>query len=315
MRQRALATGLVSEVVPDAKLEEAAQPYIDDMLATSPIGLRMTKDGLNQAINALEPGSGDGDREPQPADVRAIARFRRGPARVPREAAPDLLERVTWQDGRRCGIVGARNKETRTPRERAMKLTPQQIESFHREGWLFLPELFSEEEVAVLRHEAVSIYDSKRPEVWCETSGAPRTAFAAHTYNEAFRLLGAHPRLIEPVEQLLGETALHASVQDQREGGVRRRGLAVAPGLRHLEARRRHAGAARHEHSRLPRRGHAHQRAADADPRAASTRATSRPRTTRRPPRIRCGRWTRPRSRGWSPKAASSRRSASPAAS
>jgi enoyl-CoA hydratase/carnithine racemase len=49
---RALATGLVSEVVPDAKLEEAAQPYIDDMLATSPIGLRMTKDGLNQAINA-----------------------------------------------------------------------------------------------------------------------------------------------------------------------------------------------------------------------------------------------------------------------
>jgi enoyl-CoA hydratase/carnithine racemase len=49
---RALATGLVSEVVPDARLEEAAQPYIDDMLATSPIGLRMTKDGLNQAINA-----------------------------------------------------------------------------------------------------------------------------------------------------------------------------------------------------------------------------------------------------------------------
>jgi enoyl-CoA hydratase/carnithine racemase len=49
---RALATGLVSEVVPDAKLEEAAQSYIDDMLATSPIGLRMTKDGLNQAINA-----------------------------------------------------------------------------------------------------------------------------------------------------------------------------------------------------------------------------------------------------------------------
>jgi ectoine hydroxylase len=86
-----------------------------------------------------------------------------------------------------------------------MKLTPQQIESFHREGWLFLPELFTEEEVAVLRHEAVSIYDSKRPEVWREKSGAPRTAFAAHTYNEAFRLLGAHPRLIKPVEQVFGE--------------------------------------------------------------------------------------------------------------
>lgn len=49
---RALATGLVSEVVPDSQLEAAAQPYIDEMLATSPIGLRLTKDGLNQAIDA-----------------------------------------------------------------------------------------------------------------------------------------------------------------------------------------------------------------------------------------------------------------------
>jgi ectoine hydroxylase len=33
-----------------------------------------------------------------------------------------------------------------------MKLTQQQIESFHTEGWLFLPELFSPEEVALLRN-------------------------------------------------------------------------------------------------------------------------------------------------------------------
>jgi L-proline 4-hydroxylase len=32
-----------------------------------------------------------------------------------------------------------------------------------------------------------------------------RTAFAAHTYNEAFHLLGSHPRLIRPVEQVFGE--------------------------------------------------------------------------------------------------------------
>ena len=50
--QRALATGLVSEVVPDAGLEAAAQPYIDDMLAASPMGLRLTKEGLNLAIDA-----------------------------------------------------------------------------------------------------------------------------------------------------------------------------------------------------------------------------------------------------------------------
>ena len=32
-----------------------------------------------------------------------------------------------------------------------MKLTPEQIEFFNREGWLFLPELFSPEEVDLSR--------------------------------------------------------------------------------------------------------------------------------------------------------------------
>src|ERR1700752_2568496 len=82
--------------------------------------------------------------------------------------------------------------------EENMKLTPQQVEYFHREGWLFLPELFTPEEVALLAREALNIYDTQRPEVWREKSGAPRTAFAAHLYNEAFGILGAHPRMINP---------------------------------------------------------------------------------------------------------------------
>lgn len=49
---RALATGLVSEVVPDDSLEAAARPYVEDMLAASPMGLRMTKEGLNLAVDA-----------------------------------------------------------------------------------------------------------------------------------------------------------------------------------------------------------------------------------------------------------------------
>src|SRR5437764_6658807 len=87
----------------------------------------------------------------------------------------------------------------------AVLLTPQQLKAFDEEGYLFLPDCFSNEEVAVLRHEAEAIYRSDRQEVWREKSGAPRTAFAARTYNEGFRLLGSHPRLIEPVEQLFGE--------------------------------------------------------------------------------------------------------------
>ena len=86
-----------------------------------------------------------------------------------------------------------------------MALSKQQLQQFDKEGYLFLPDLFSAEEIAVLRREAEAIFRTDRKEIWREKSGSPRTAFAAHTYNEAFRLLGAHPRLIRPVEQVFGE--------------------------------------------------------------------------------------------------------------
>ncbi len=85
-----------------------------------------------------------------------------------------------------------------------MRLTSAQLDAFRKDGYLFLPGRFQEEEVAPLRTEAHRIYGLDRPEVWRESSGAARTAFAAHTYSEPFRLLGAHPRLIEPVMQILG---------------------------------------------------------------------------------------------------------------
>ena len=86
-----------------------------------------------------------------------------------------------------------------------MRLTHGQIKTFDEQGYVFFPNCFSEEEVAVLRSEADSILRSDRQEVWREKTGAPRTAFAAHTYNEAFRLMAHHPRLVEPLQQLFGE--------------------------------------------------------------------------------------------------------------
>lgn len=84
-------------------------------------------------------------------------------------------------------------------------LTEDQIRQFHTEGYLFLPETFSVEEVACLRADAEAIYAQERPEVWRERSGVPRTAFAAHLYNEGFGLLAHHPAMIEPIEQIFGE--------------------------------------------------------------------------------------------------------------
>jgi enoyl-CoA hydratase/carnithine racemase len=46
---RALATGLVSEVVDDDQLERAARTLVEDLLATSPMGLRKTKEVMTRA--------------------------------------------------------------------------------------------------------------------------------------------------------------------------------------------------------------------------------------------------------------------------
>jgi ectoine hydroxylase len=85
-----------------------------------------------------------------------------------------------------------------------VQLSDQEIARFEEEGYLFLPGRFSQEEAGLLKREAERVYALEREEVWRESSGVARTAFAAHTYNEGFRRLGAHPRLIEPVMQLVG---------------------------------------------------------------------------------------------------------------
>ena len=91
-----------------------------------------------------------------------------------------------------------------------MQLSEQQLNEFDEKGYAFFPSLFSPDEAALLKTEADAVYASDRKEVWRESSGVARTAFAAHTYNEAFRRLGAHPRLIKPVEQLLnGPVYMH----------------------------------------------------------------------------------------------------------
>jgi ectoine hydroxylase len=91
-----------------------------------------------------------------------------------------------------------------------MELSQAQIDAFHELGYLFLPERFTPSEIAPLRTEADRIFAQDREEVWRETNGAARTAFAAHTYSEPFRRLGAHPRLVVPVMQLLdGKVYMH----------------------------------------------------------------------------------------------------------
>jgi enoyl-CoA hydratase len=50
--RRALALGLVSRVVPDAELEGAAREIVAELLRTSPLGLRLSKECLNASLDA-----------------------------------------------------------------------------------------------------------------------------------------------------------------------------------------------------------------------------------------------------------------------
>ena len=54
--QRALRIGLVNDVVPEDKLVDTARELVQEMLTMSPVGLRLTKDGLcaAQEVGSLE---------------------------------------------------------------------------------------------------------------------------------------------------------------------------------------------------------------------------------------------------------------------
>jgi enoyl-CoA hydratase len=54
--ERARELGLVSTVVPDAQLEDEARALVKDLLATTPLGLRLSKECLNASLdmNSME---------------------------------------------------------------------------------------------------------------------------------------------------------------------------------------------------------------------------------------------------------------------
>jgi len=87
-----------------------------------------------------------------------------------------------------------------------MKLTDTQLQSFERDGYLFLPSHFTPVEIKTLSDEVPALYAQHRPEnVREKGSDAVRTNFAAHLYSAPFARLARHPRMVEPVMQLFGE--------------------------------------------------------------------------------------------------------------
>ena len=87
-----------------------------------------------------------------------------------------------------------------------MQLSPEQIKTFERDGYLFFPGHFTPAEVALMNAEVPQLYARREAyNVREKDSDAVRTNFAAHMVSAPFARLARHPRMIKPVEQLLGD--------------------------------------------------------------------------------------------------------------
>jgi ectoine hydroxylase len=87
-----------------------------------------------------------------------------------------------------------------------MKLTPEEVARFERDGYLFFPGLFTSQETKVLTDAVPALYSRRDAfNVREKDSDAVRTNFAAHLISAPFARLARHPRMVLPVQQLFGE--------------------------------------------------------------------------------------------------------------
>jgi ectoine hydroxylase len=87
-----------------------------------------------------------------------------------------------------------------------MKLSPDQLAQFDRDGYLFFPGQFSAAETKTLIDAVPALYDRREAyNVREKGKDAVRTNFAAHMVSEPFARLARHPRMVQPVEDLFGE--------------------------------------------------------------------------------------------------------------
>ena len=87
-----------------------------------------------------------------------------------------------------------------------MKLSTEQRAAFDRDGYLFFTGLFSAAEMQSMLDAVPELYSRRAAyNVREKGSDAVRTNFAGHLVSEPFARLARHPRMVEPVQELLGE--------------------------------------------------------------------------------------------------------------
>lgn len=87
-----------------------------------------------------------------------------------------------------------------------MDLTSNQLADLDRDGFLILENMFSTQEIELLRGRLPDIFTEDHPgNVTEQASGVVRTAMGLHLRDDLYSRLVRHPRLVNPAMQILNE--------------------------------------------------------------------------------------------------------------
>ena len=87
-----------------------------------------------------------------------------------------------------------------------MKLTKNQINEVNENGYIVLPDWFSDIEVKNIRKEMKKIFNDKtEADIIEKSSGEVRTAMGLHLRSKIFDNLTRHPKFFEPARQIRGD--------------------------------------------------------------------------------------------------------------
>jgi ectoine hydroxylase len=85
-----------------------------------------------------------------------------------------------------------------------MKLNQAQVEQYNENGFLFLSNLFSADEIGSMRKEAARVTKEDGPQKILEKNGSIRSFFSPESSSEFFKKIIGLGRLVEPAVQLIG---------------------------------------------------------------------------------------------------------------
>jgi ectoine hydroxylase len=87
-----------------------------------------------------------------------------------------------------------------------MQLSREQIESYRRDGYLFLPAMLSAEEIAGFHAALPALFSQDTPRRILETDGVTvRSHYGAHADDSRYGALVRDARMLQPARQLIGD--------------------------------------------------------------------------------------------------------------